>query len=78
MFQLPIVAFFLSRAGVIHPALMREYRKHAYIVILVLAAIITPSPDIISQNPGGVAPVRAVRSQHRRIGQRSPGPPQRT
>ncbi len=49
MFQLPIVAFFLSRAGVIHPALMREYRKHAYIVILVLAAIITPSPDIISQ-----------------------------
>jgi sec-independent protein translocase protein TatC len=28
---------------------MREYRKHAYIVILVLAAIITPSPDIISQ-----------------------------
>ncbi len=49
MFQLPIVAFFLSKAGVIHPALMREYRKHAYIVILVLAAIITPSPDIISQ-----------------------------
>ncbi len=49
MFQMPIVAFFLSRAGVINPPLMREYRKHAYIVILVLAAIVTPSPDIISQ-----------------------------
>ncbi len=49
MFQLPIVAFFLSKAGVINPPLMKEYRKHAYIVILVLAAIITPSPDIISQ-----------------------------
>jgi len=49
MFQLPIVAFFLSKAGVVNPSLMREYRKHAYIVILVLAAIITPSPDVISQ-----------------------------
>jgi sec-independent protein translocase protein TatC len=49
MFQLPIVAFFLSKAGVINPRLMREYRKHAYVVILVIAAIITPSPDVISQ-----------------------------
>ncbi len=49
MFQMPIVAFVLSKVGVLTPAFMREYRKHAWIVILVLAGIITPSPDIYSQ-----------------------------
>ncbi|MDJ1502587.1 twin-arginine translocase subunit TatC [Xanthocytophaga agilis] len=49
MFELPMVVFFLSKAGVVTPSLMREYRRHAYVVILVIAAIITPSPDMISQ-----------------------------
>lgn len=49
MFQMPIVAFVLSKVGVLTPAFMREYRKHAWIVILVVAGIITPSPDIYSQ-----------------------------
>ncbi len=49
MFQMPMVVFFLSKAGIITPSLMREYRRHAYIVILIIAAIITPSPDMISQ-----------------------------
>ncbi|WP_314033533.1 twin-arginine translocase subunit TatC [Xanthocytophaga flava] len=49
MFQLPMVVFFLSKAGVVTPSLMRDYRRHAYVVILVIAAIITPSPDMISQ-----------------------------
>jgi len=48
MFQLPIVVFFLSKAGLVTPDLMRKYRRHAIIVILVVAAIITP-PDVISQ-----------------------------
>jgi sec-independent protein translocase protein TatC len=48
-FQLPIVVFVLSKVGVLTPAFMREYRKHSMIVILILAAIITPSPDIYSQ-----------------------------
>ena len=48
-FQLPIVVFVLSRVGVLTPGFMREYRKHAMIVILIVAAIITPSPDIYSQ-----------------------------
>ncbi len=48
-FQLPVVAFVLSKVGIINPKFMKEYRKHAYILILVLAAVITPSPDIISQ-----------------------------
>lgn len=48
-FQLPIVVFVLSKVGLITPAFMREYRKHSVIVILIIAAIITPSPDIFSQ-----------------------------
>jgi sec-independent protein translocase protein TatC len=48
-FQLPMIAFVLSQVGILTPSFMREYRKHAMIVILVVAAIITPSPDIISQ-----------------------------
>lgn len=48
-FQLPMIAFVLSQVGVLTPAFMREYRRHAIVVILILAAIITPSPDMISQ-----------------------------
>ncbi|KAA0990556.1 twin-arginine translocase subunit TatC [Dyadobacter aurulentus] len=48
-FQLPIVVFVLAKVGVLTPAFMREYRKHSFIVILIVAAIITPSPDIYSQ-----------------------------
>jgi len=47
-FELPIVVFFLARIGIITPAFMRKYRKHAIVVVLILAAIITP-PDVFSQ-----------------------------
>lgn len=48
-FQLPVVVFVLSKVGVLTPSFMREYRRHSWIVILIVAAIITPSPDIYSQ-----------------------------
>ncbi|CAG5071867.1 Sec-independent protein translocase protein TatCd [Dyadobacter sp. CECT 9623] len=48
-FQLPIVVFVLAKVGVLTPVFMREYRKHSFIVILIVAAVITPSPDIYSQ-----------------------------
>jgi sec-independent protein translocase protein TatC len=48
MFQLPMLAFVLSKMGIITPAFMRQYRKHAIVIILIVAAIITP-PDVISQ-----------------------------
>ena len=48
LFELPIVVFFFSKIGVLTPEFMRAYRKHAYIVILILSAVITP-PDISSQ-----------------------------
>ncbi len=48
LFQLPIVVYFLTRAGLITPEVMRTYRKHAIIVILILGAMLTP-PDPFSQ-----------------------------
>lgn len=48
-FQLPVAIFVLTKIGVIGPQFMRTYRKHAIVVILVVAAVITPSPDVTSQ-----------------------------
>jgi len=47
-FQLPLVMFFLSRIGLVTPAYLRSARKYAFVIILIVAGIITP-PDIISQ-----------------------------
>jgi len=48
VFELPILVYFLTKIGIITPAFMRKYRKHAIVVIFILAAIITP-PDVFSQ-----------------------------
>ena len=42
IFQMPMVAFVLSKVGILTPRLMRSYRKHAWIIILIVAGIITP------------------------------------
>jgi len=49
MFQLPVVVYILSKLGIMTPSMMRTYRRHAVVVILVVAAILTPSPDVFSQ-----------------------------
>ena len=48
-FQLPIAIYVLTKVGIIGPNFMRTYRKHAAVVILIVAAVITPSPDMVSQ-----------------------------
>lgn len=48
MFQLPIVSLILAKAGVINSGMMREYRAHFSVAVLLLSAVATP-PDIISQ-----------------------------
>ena len=48
-FQLPVVSYVMTKIGLITPAFLRTYRKYAFVVILVVAAIITPSPDWMSQ-----------------------------
>jgi sec-independent protein translocase protein TatC len=48
-FQLPMISFVLSQVGILTPTLMRENRRYAIVIILIIAALITPSPDAISQ-----------------------------
>ena len=48
-FELPVASFVLTKIGILTPAFLKRYRKYAYIAILVIAAIITPSPDWMSQ-----------------------------
>lgn len=48
LFQLPMVVYFLSKAGIITPTFMKHYRRHAIVMILILGALLTP-PDPISQ-----------------------------
>ena len=49
VFELPIVIYFLTQIGLMTPQFMRTYRKHAMVIILIVAAVITPSPDVTSQ-----------------------------
>jgi sec-independent protein translocase protein TatC len=48
VFEMPVVAYFLGSIGVIGPQVMRSVRRYAIVIILILAAIITP-PDVVSQ-----------------------------
>ena len=48
VFELPMIVYFLSKLGIITPDFMRKYRKHAMVVNLIIAAFITPSPDVTS------------------------------
>ena len=47
VFQLPVIAFFLGKMEVINADMLSKYRKHAFIVIMIAAAIITP-PDLMT------------------------------
>ena len=48
LFQLPIVVYFFSKLGMLTPELLKQYRRHAIVGILLLSAVITP-PDLASQ-----------------------------
>ncbi|HCT30492.1 MAG TPA: twin-arginine translocase subunit TatC [Bacteroidales bacterium] len=47
VFEMPVLVFFLTKIGIITPDFLKKYRRHAFIVILIIAAIISP-PDILS------------------------------
>lgn len=49
MFEFPLVIYFLAKLGVISSSFLKTYRKYAIVVCLLLAAVITPSPDMFSQ-----------------------------
>lgn len=48
LFQLPLLILLLAKAGIVTAAMLRKYRRHAFVVILIAAAIITPTTDPFS------------------------------
>lgn len=53
IFELPVLIYFLAKVGLVTAAFLRTYRRHAFVIILILAAVITP-PDVITQFMIGV------------------------
>jgi sec-independent protein translocase protein TatC len=49
IFELPMIAYILSSIGILSPQILRKYRRHSIVAILVIAAALTPSTDPISQ-----------------------------
>lgn len=49
VFELPMISFFLTKIGILKPQFMRKYRRHAIVVIFILAAVLTPGTDPVSQ-----------------------------
>lgn len=45
VFEIPVLAWLLSKIGVLKKGMLRKYRKHAIVILLILAAVITPTGD---------------------------------
>ncbi len=50
VFELPMISYFLSKLGLLTPKFMRKYRRHAIVAILIISAVVTPTPDILTQS----------------------------
>lgn len=48
VFELPVIIYFLTKVGIVTPQWLRDQRRLMYVIILIIAAIITP-PDVVSQ-----------------------------
>ena len=48
LFEIPILAYFLAKLGIIETAMLKRYRKHAFVAILIIAAVITPTADVFT------------------------------
>ena len=48
VFEFPVLVYFLTKIGILNPSFLKKYRRHTIVIILIVAAIITP-PDMFSQ-----------------------------
>jgi len=48
LFEMPVLIIALTRIGILTPSFLKRFRKHTIVVILIVAGVITPSPDIFS------------------------------
>ncbi len=49
VFEMPMISFFLTKLGILTPQFLRKYRRHAFVIILIAAAFLTPGTDPVSQ-----------------------------
>lgn len=49
VFEIPVVLYFLSRIGIVNPKVLATKRKYAVLIIFIVAAILTPTPDAFTQ-----------------------------
>jgi len=50
VFELPILVYILANLGILTPKFMRKHRRYAIIIILIIAAIVTPTPDALTMS----------------------------
>lgn len=48
LFELPIMSWFLAKLGLLNSEFMKKYRRHAFVAILIIGAVITPTTDIFT------------------------------
>ncbi len=48
-FELPVVMFFLAKTGIVNAKVLRKNRKYAVLIVAIVAAVLTPGPDVLSQ-----------------------------
>lgn len=48
VFEIPILCWVLGRVGIINGQLMRRYRRHVCVILLVIGAVITPTADVFT------------------------------
>lgn len=49
VFELPVFMVFLAKMGFVNAPLLRKYRKYAILFAFIIAAILTPTPDVVNQ-----------------------------
>jgi sec-independent protein translocase protein TatC len=49
IFELPVFMVLLAKVGLVNAAWLRRYRKYAFLLAFVIAAILTPTPDVVNQ-----------------------------
>ena len=48
VFEMPVLIFFLTKIGILTPQVIRKYRRHAFVIVMIVAAVITPTADAFS------------------------------
>lgn len=54
IFEMPVMMVFLSKAGIVSVSLLNKYRKYAILINFIIAAILTPTPDVVNQMMMGI------------------------